>query len=97
MDLVPVKKTGGLTRSQFELLANIPPEEEWLANIRNEKTKEGLSVRRAGVCFVFGIGQFRGPAIRDAHACHRPAHGSRGAQQKRQHGPPLAVVFTLFI
>jgi integrase/recombinase XerD len=27
------------TRSEFERLANIPPEEEWLANIRNDKTR----------------------------------------------------------
>ena len=39
MDLVPVDKKGGLTRSEFERLANIPPEEEWLANIRNDKTR----------------------------------------------------------
>ena len=32
-------KTGGLTRAQFDHLADIPPEEEWLANITNEKTK----------------------------------------------------------
>jgi site-specific recombinase XerD len=32
-------KTGGLTRSQFERLADIPPEEEWLANITNPKTQ----------------------------------------------------------
>ena len=39
MEVVPVDKKGGLTRSEFERLANIPPEEEWLANIRNHKTR----------------------------------------------------------
>jgi hypothetical protein len=39
LHVVPVDKKGGLTRSEFERLANIPPEEEWLANIRNDKTR----------------------------------------------------------
>jgi integrase/recombinase XerD len=38
MSLVPVKK-GNLTRAQFEQLANVPPEEEWLGNIKNKKTQ----------------------------------------------------------
>lgn len=33
------KKNGGLTRAQFERLADIPPEEEWLVNITNAKTR----------------------------------------------------------
>ena len=37
MDLVPLKKHG-LTHTQFEQLADIPLEEEWLANITNLKT-----------------------------------------------------------
>jgi len=32
MELVPVTKQA-LTRAQFERLADVPPEEEWLANI----------------------------------------------------------------
>src|SRR6202012_1310556 len=38
MELVPVKKQP-LTRAQFERLADVPPEEEWLANITNAKTR----------------------------------------------------------
>jgi integrase/recombinase XerD len=38
MDLVPLKKHS-LTRVQFERLADVPPEEEWLANITNLKTR----------------------------------------------------------
>ena len=38
MDLVPLKKHS-LTPSQFEQLADVPPEEEWLANITNLKTR----------------------------------------------------------
>jgi integrase/recombinase XerD len=37
-DLVPVGRQG-LSRAQFERLADVPPEEEWLANIGNEKTR----------------------------------------------------------
>ena len=38
MDPVPHKKHS-LTRAQFEQLADVPPEEEWLANITNLKTR----------------------------------------------------------
>ncbi len=37
MELVPVKARS-LTRAQFDDLASVPPEEEWLANITNAKT-----------------------------------------------------------
>jgi hypothetical protein len=38
MDLVPLKRNN-LTRVQFEQLSDIPPEDEWLANITNPKTR----------------------------------------------------------
>jgi len=38
MDLVPVRKQS-LTRAQFEQLADVPAEEEWLANITSPKTR----------------------------------------------------------
>jgi integrase/recombinase XerD len=38
MELVPVKKQA-LTRAEFAQLAEVPPEEEWLANITNAKTR----------------------------------------------------------
>jgi len=38
MELVPVKARS-LTREQFDDLASVPPEEEWLANITNAKTR----------------------------------------------------------
>jgi len=38
MKLVLVQK-GQLTRAKFDRLADVPPEEEWLANITNQKTK----------------------------------------------------------
>src|ERR1700744_3664985 len=38
MQLVPVRKQA-LTRTEFERLAEVPPEEEWLANITNGKTR----------------------------------------------------------
>ena len=54
MELVPVKNQP-LTRSEFERLADVPPEEEWLANIINEKTKRAYKsdvrefVKRTGL------------------------------------------------
>ena len=38
MGLVPVKKRN-LTPAPFDHLAPVPPEEEWLANITNAKTR----------------------------------------------------------
>ena len=38
MQLVPARARG-LTRTQFEQLAEVPPEEEWLANLTNAKTR----------------------------------------------------------
>jgi integrase/recombinase XerD len=38
MELVPLRKQA-LTRGEFERLADVPPEEEWLANITNAKTQ----------------------------------------------------------
>jgi hypothetical protein len=38
MNLIPYRKSS-LTRAQFEQLADVPPEEEWLANITNLKTR----------------------------------------------------------
>ncbi len=38
MDLVPFERKT-LTRTQFEQLADVPPEDEWLANITNLKTR----------------------------------------------------------
>ena len=41
MDLVPLKKHS-LTRAQFEQLADIPLEEEWLANNHEPENAPGL-------------------------------------------------------
>ena len=41
--LVPLDK-GGLTATQFEHLADVPPELEWLANITNEKTRRAYKI-----------------------------------------------------
>jgi len=42
-DLIPVKKNA-LTAAQFEKLADVPPELEWLANITNEKTRRAYKI-----------------------------------------------------
>ena len=42
-DLVPVFSTG-LTPAQFDQLADVPPEVEWLANITNMKTRRAYKV-----------------------------------------------------
>lgn len=42
-DLIAVKKNV-LTAAQFEKLADVPPEVEWLANITNEKTRRAYKI-----------------------------------------------------
>jgi hypothetical protein len=42
MELVPVAKQA-LTRAQFERLAEVPPEEEWLGNLTSEKTRRAYT------------------------------------------------------
>lgn len=42
-ELVPLDKDG-LTPAQFEQLANVPPELEWLANITNDKTRRAYKI-----------------------------------------------------
>lgn len=41
--VVPLDK-GGLTPAQFEHLADVPPELEWLANLTNEKTRRAYKI-----------------------------------------------------
>ncbi|HTV29895.1 MAG TPA: tyrosine-type recombinase/integrase [Xanthobacteraceae bacterium] len=43
MQLVPVQRQA-LTRAEFERLADVPPEEEWLANITNAKTRRAYKI-----------------------------------------------------
>jgi integrase/recombinase XerD len=43
MQLVPVRKQA-LTRAEFERLADVPLEEEWLANITNAKTRRAYKI-----------------------------------------------------
>lgn len=42
-ELVPLY-AGGLTPAQFEHLADVPPELEWLANITNDKTRRAYKI-----------------------------------------------------
>jgi hypothetical protein len=42
-DIIPAKSRS-LTRAQFEDLADVPPEEEWLENITSEKTRRAYRV-----------------------------------------------------
>lgn len=42
-EIVPVDKTG-LSVAQFEILAEVPPDTEWLANITNEKTRRAYKL-----------------------------------------------------
>src|ERR1700759_4819316 len=54
MELVPVRKQA-LTRAEFERLADVPPEEEWLANITNEKTKRAYRSDVRGFIVYTGL------------------------------------------
>lgn len=53
-DLIPVKKTA-LTAAQFEKLADVPPELEWLANITNGKTRRAYKIDVAEFSEFLGL------------------------------------------
>lgn len=42
-ELVPIEK-GSLTLAQVQMLADVPPELEWLANLTNEKTRRAYKI-----------------------------------------------------
>jgi len=42
-DLVPIRKDT-VTPAEYQALADVPPELEWLANITNEKTRRAYKV-----------------------------------------------------
>src|SRR5260370_37489947 len=88
MDLVPLKKHG-LTPAQFEQLADVPPEEEWLANITNLKTRRAYKGRCTGVYRVYrfaGLHEatFRRPVayyfLAQGHGKTRSGAGHHSAQ-----------------
>ena len=61
MELVPVKQQS-LARARFEALAEVPPEEEWLENLTNAKTRRAykLDVREfIGYCGLRGYLELR--------------------------------------
>jgi hypothetical protein len=76
MNLVPVKKRS-LTPAQFERLADVPPEEEWLANITNAKTRRAYKNDvREFVAYAGLSGIWPPKTVHSKHAASGPA-GSR--------------------
>jgi integrase/recombinase XerD len=59
MDLVPFEKKT-LTRTQFEQLADVPPEDEWLANITNLKTRRAYKEDVREFIGFTGLNDYRG-------------------------------------
>jgi integrase/recombinase XerD len=53
-DLVPVK-TRALTAAQYDHLADVPPEIEWLANITNKKTRRAYKIDVAEFSSFIGL------------------------------------------
>jgi integrase/recombinase XerD len=56
-DLVPVRNRA-LTATQFAQLAEVPPEEEWLANITNAKTRRAYKVDVAEFVRFSGLNSY---------------------------------------
>ncbi len=56
-DLIPTSKSG-LTPAQFDQLANVPPELEWLANITNAKTRRAYQQDVAAFFAFAGLRDF---------------------------------------
>ena len=67
MDLVPVRKQR-LTRVQFEQLAEVPAEEEWLANITSPKTKRAYQNDVREFIAYAGLGDYM--ALRSVARSH---------------------------
>ena len=92
MQLVPLKKQS-LTRAQFEQLADVPPEEEWLANITNVKTRRAYKndVRE----FIALHGAARLEELRTVTRAHviawRKDLERRDLSRCRRHHPPQAL------
>jgi integrase len=53
-DLVPISKEA-LTPAEYQKLADIPPETEWLANITNEKTRRAYKIDVAEFVVFTGL------------------------------------------
>src|SRR6202043_423714 len=99
MDLVPLKNHS-LTRAQFEQLADVPPEEEWLANITNLKTRRAYKEDvREFIAFTALQDYMRLRSVGRSHIiswrkdmerrCHRQSGGrsetANGQWERRQH------------
>ena len=79
MQLVPVRKRA-LTPAQYGDLADVPPEEEWLANITNRKTRRAYKNDVREFIAFAGLRDSRGAAHGRPGPHHRLAQGHGGAQ-----------------
>jgi len=89
MRLISVPKHR-LSSAQLEQLADMPPEEEWLRNLTNEKTQRAyrLDVRE---CRVLGASQLRRAQGHRPPAHHRLAPGHEKQKALARDGPPQAL------
>src|ERR1700739_3670020 len=97
MDLVQLKKHS-LTPAQFERLADVPPEEEWLANITNLKTRRAYKEDVREFIAFTGLQDYMRQALgavlalrlsQRTQRCHRQSGGrsetANGQRERRQH------------
>lgn len=73
----------GLTPAQFDQLAKVPPEHEWLRNIRNPKTRRAYENDVREFVTYMGLADF--PALRSIARSHVIAW--RGQMEKRELAP----------
>ncbi len=86
-DLIPAKKQS-LTRAQFEQLADVPPEEEWLANITNAKTRRAYQGDVREFIAYTGLADYT--ALRAITRSH--VIGWRKSMEKRSPSPSPASI-----
>ncbi|MDF0675976.1 MAG: hypothetical protein P0120_16835 [Nitrospira sp.] len=54
IELVPFEQ-GSLTAAQFDRLAEVPPELEWVVNITNEKARRAYKIDRSEFSEFLGL------------------------------------------
>ena len=80
-----------LTAAQFQGLADIPPEIEWAANIRNRNTRRAYQRDRSRVLPLRRHPRRRRTAPGHPGPCHRLAPHTGSARAGRRHRAPQAL------
>jgi hypothetical protein len=85
-----------LTLAEYNALADVPPELEWLANITNQKTRRAYKVDVAEFMVFTGLPDHTALRI-VARACYRLAQGDGGAPARYRKHPAQAFGVVIIV